>query len=373
VRDLNGHALKRIEFDNRPGFRFTDAATGLFFQDNWQLRSGLTFDAGLRADTQSITGTVRLAPRIGAAWSPFGDSQLVVRSGFGWFYDPVPLSIYAFDHYPARVVTRFRPDGSIRDGPRAFTNLIGTAGSGDGPLVFGSRQAGNFAPRSRTWSLQLERRFRRVVRLRATYRRSRSAGLMVVRPEVVESRGVLLLSGDGGALQRHLELVSRFRCGPGREFFGSYVYSWSRGNLNDFTGFLGNYPAPLVRPDMVAETSGNIPHRVLAWGVWRLGEKWQIAPVIEYRTGYPYTAVTEAQDYAGPPNSRRFPRFFSLDFRISRDIRYRKHMFRVSFSLFNLTNHFNPDSVRLNTADPQFGEFLGQHKRRFRLDFDFLF
>jgi len=124
---------------------------------------------------------------------------------------------------------------------------------------------------------------------------------------------------------------------------------------------------------MVAETSGNIPHRVLAWGVWRLGEKWRIAPVIEYRTGYPYTAVTEAQDYAGPPNSRRFPRFFSLDFRISRDIRYRKHMFRVSFSLFNLTNHFNPDSVRLNTADPQFGEFLGQHKRRFRLDFDFLF
>jgi hypothetical protein len=39
----------------------------------------------------------------------------------------------------------------------------------------------------------------------------------------------------------------------------------------------------------------------------------------------------------------------------------------------NITNHWNPDTVRLNTADAQFGEFLGQRRRRYRLDFDFLF
>jgi hypothetical protein len=44
----------------------------------------------------------------------------------------------------------------------------------------------------------------------------------------------------------------------------------------------------------------------------------------------------------------------------------------VSLSFYNLTNHWNPDTVRHNTADPLFGQFLGQRSRRFRLDFDFL-
>jgi hypothetical protein len=46
---------------------------------------------------------------------------------------------------------------------------------------------------------------------------------------------------------------------------------------------------------------------------------------------------------------------------------------RVSVSFNNLTNRFNPTSVHANVADPQFGLFFGQNKRRFRLDFDLIF
>ena len=98
-----------------------------------------------------------------------------------------------------------------------------------------------------------------------------------------------------------------------------------------------------------------------------------VAPVIEYRTGFPYTAVDARQNYVGLPNSRRFPNFLSVDFRVSKDIDIgKKHTVRVSFAFFNLTNHFNPDTVRWNTADPLFGQFLGQHQRRFRMDLDIL-
>jgi hypothetical protein len=101
-----------------------------------------------------------------------------------------------------------------------------------------------------------------------------------------------------------------------------------------------------------------------------------VAPVVEYRSGFPYIAVDEAQNYFGVPNTRRFPRFFSLDLRVARDMevefRGKRHRFRISFSAFNLTNHWNPTAVRLNSADPQFGEFLARRPRRFQLDFDFL-
>jgi len=99
----------------------------------------------------------------------------------------------------------------------------------------------------------------------------------------------------------------------------------------------------------------------------------QFAPVIEYRNGFPYSALDAAQQYAGTPNSKALPAFFSFDARIGRDFLFRKHKFRVLFSMFNVTNHANFDAVRWNTADPQFGEVLGMRPRRFRLDFDWLF
>jgi hypothetical protein len=39
----------------------------------------------------------------------------------------------------------------------------------------------------------------------------------------------------------------------------------------------------------------------------------------------------------------------------------------------NLTNHFNPDTVFNNQDSTAFGVFIGQHKRRFQADIDFLF
>jgi hypothetical protein len=135
-------------------------------------------------------------------------------------------------------------------------------------------------------------------------------------------------------------------------------------------------PGAVVRVGSLTASSdaaADTPNRILLWGVIPLDKNTRIAPVIEYRTGLPWSPLDEHQQYAAAPYSRRYPDFFSLDFRIGRDIHVRKHAVQISFSMFNVTNHWNPDAVRLNVADPQFGEFLGQHRRRFRLDFDYLF
>ncbi len=372
VRDWNGRLRRRIEYLNRGPFRLRDWEAGMFLQDNWTVRPGMMLDLGLRADYQEAAGLLRLAPRAGLSWSPFGNAATVLRSGAGLFYDRVPLNAYGFEWYPRQSVTEFGADGTI-DGPRTFLNVTQAAGGAGFPLIFGSDGPGDFAPRSATWRAQLEQRLHRYARVRATYLESRSSGLVRLRPGAVGGQDALLLGGDGKARHREVELIAKISWRDGQEFVASYVYSRSRGPLNDFVRFLGNYPAPLVRDDVVTVLPGNIPHRFLAWGVQPLSKRWRIAPMAEWRTGFPYAAVDEAQNYAGVPNTRRFPNFFSLDLRVSRDIEYRRHLFRVSFSVFNLTNHWNPDTVRLNVADPQFGEFLGQHKRRFRVDFDILF
>jgi hypothetical protein len=310
---------------------------GLYAQDHWQLRRDFAFDFGGRLDWQRLTGSWRAAPRLGLAWAPLGDEATVFRAGLGWFYDRVPLVAAAYPSLPAAVVA----EGGVR----------------------------GFAPRSRNWSVQAEHRFPRFFRLRAGYLESESEGLLLLHP-----RGAgATLRNDGRQQYRQVEVVSRFSAREGQQIFVSYVHSRARGNLNEFPVWLGDMPSPILRPDDYARVPADVPHRLLLWGVIPFNSLTRIAPVMEYRSGLPYSALDVRQQYAETPNVRRFPNFFSFDFRIARDIHVRKHAVQISFSMFNLTNHWNPDTVRWNTADPQFGEFLGQHRRRYRLDFDFLF
>ncbi len=92
---------------------FWNKDLAVFLQDSWKAKSNLTFDAGVRYDTQLIpqppqpyttsyngapsplgnfyTQSIKInykmiQPRVGFAWSPYGDGKTVVRGGYGIFY-----------------------------------------------------------------------------------------------------------------------------------------------------------------------------------------------------------------------------------------------------------------------------------------------
>ena len=156
--------------------------------------------------------------------------------------------------------------------------------------------------------------------------------------------------------------------------FFSYVRSRSRGDLNEFNNYLGNFPFPVVRPNTFTNLSGDLPNRFLSWGFLRLPWKMSISPMLEWRNGFPYATTDVAQNFVGIPNQTRFRNFLSLDGRMSKDIKVNdKYSVRLSVSGFNVTNHFNPLQVHSNIEDPTYGVFFGNHKRRFRLDFDVIF
>ena len=81
-----------------------------------------------------------------------------------------------------------------------------------------------------------------------------------------------------------------------------------------------------------------------------------------------------SQNHVGVPNQDRYPGFFSLDARFSKDIRVSpKYVVRFSVSGYNLNNHFNPEAVHPNLADPACGLCFGQRGQHFMADFDVVF
>jgi hypothetical protein len=372
IVDAQDRLLKRIDFVGGSPFDRTDVETSFFAQDHWVITQKLALDAGTRFERQGITETFRVAPRLGLAWTPFKNQQTILRGGFGLFYDRVPLNVYSFDRYPEQLVTTFAANGSVLES-RQFANITDRAENTANPFIYGKEKIGNFAPYSATWSVEVEHPVTNFLKIRANYLQSNSSGVIIITPKQIQGRDALILGSGGKARYRQLETTARWTFKQGQAVF-SYVRSRTQGDLNEFNNYLGNYPFPIVRPNRYSSLNADLPNRFLAWGRVQLPWQMRISPIVEYRNGFPYAVVDAAQNYVGQPNTTRYPNFFSLDARVSKDIKLSpEYSVRLAVSGFNLTNHFNPTTVHANIADSQFGLFFGNYKRRFRLDFDVLF
>lgn len=375
---LNGisQLAERISFTGGQPYRMSDREFAFFGQDHWIVSPKLAVDLGIRAESQEISESFRVAPRAGIAWTPSAMTGTVVRAGFGLFYDRVPLNVYSFASYPNRVVTLYDGTGQIAGGPFLYENGLGQA-TGRFPFVFEEPGAGNFSPRSATWSAQIEQPVTRFVKLRAGYMQNDSAGLVVldsIPPDPVTNIGAYTLAGSGRSSYHQFEFTARVHFQKSSSLFFSYVRSRARGDLNDFANFLGSFPTPIIRPNQFGTLPTDLPNRFLAWGVVQLPAGFRVAPMFEYRNGFPYIITDALQNYVGVPYQNRFPNFLSIDSRVSKDfIVSPKYTIRLSLSGFNLTDHFNPEGLHADIADPAYGGYLGQHGRRYTADFDIVF
>ncbi len=376
ILDAAGTRLEQISFFGGRPFSMSDTEYAVFGQDHWSISSRLAADLGVRTESQVVSHSFRVAPRAGIAWVPFLRTGTVVRLGFGFFYDRVPLDVYAFNHYPKQIVTMFDPNGGISAGPFFYLNALGVVNT-RGPLVFHQNVDGNFSPRAATGSVQVEQSLTRLVKLRVGYLRSISDGLVTMTPQApdpVTNIGVNELSGAGDSRYRQFELTMRLQPNDKYQGFFSYVRNRAHGDLNEFSNYLGSFPMAIIRPNEYGRLPGDLPSRFLGWGTAKLPMGFRVSPILEYRDGFPYSEFDAAQNYVGIPNRNRYPNFFSLDSRFSKDVKINpKYTVRLSVSSYNLTNHFNPETLHYNTADTAYGIFFGSRGRRFTADFDVLF
>ena len=373
IQDAAGHLLQRIDFSGGGSFDVRDTEPAIYAQDHWVLGSHFAVDTGLRLESQTITTTVRAAPRTGFVWTPTQSQNTVIKGGIGVFYDYVPLDIYAFGAYAQQTITTYNGTGGVAS-IVPYVNVTQQSALEGFPFVSRDPRSGNFAPYNLAWNVEVEHTLNRALLLRVKYLQSHAQDLLTIQPQMVSGQNALVLASSGVARTRQLEFTSRVGSSSARQFFFSYVRQSARGDVNDASAYLGNFPFPVVRQDLFASLPSEIPNRFLLWGTYSLPKKFQVVPHVEYRNGFPYESTNMFQQYviaSGP--QPRFPRYLSADLRISKELQVaQKHAVRLSLNVINLTNHFNALEVHSNLADPLYGTFFGNYHRRVTVDFDFL-
>ena len=373
----DGTLSERILFDKTPLIRSNNRSYVAFIQDRWLVRPNLNFDLGVRYENQRIANQQNFAPRAGFAWSPFSGDKTIIRGGIGIFYDKVPLNIRSFNGYSGRTVTRYASDGMTVDESRRFTNLF----IGETPLVpldfrFSNQDVG-FVPENLTLNIQLDQVINSWASFRANLIGSRTRNIYVINPEVaISGQSAIVLRSSGKANYRALELTARFALPEKNAINVSYTRSRARGDLNDFNTYFGDFGDPIVRSNQFSNLPFDVPHRFVAWGTASLPRRITFAPIIEARSGFPYSVRDGAQNFVGVRNANttRFPFFFAFDAEIAKEFQVtKKYGVRLSLRGFNLTDHFNPRDVRSNIADPRFGQFVASYRRYFTGGFDIVF
>ena len=376
LQNANGQVIQQIRYVGGKPYYVSDTEPAIYAQDHWILSPHLALDAGIRLEGQTITSTTRAAPRTGFVWSPGDSGKTVVRGGIGVFYDSVPLDVYAFNSYPNQLITTYNAQGLPVGPPVLYLNVTSQAAESTFPLIDRKVKSGNFAPYSTAWNLEFERTVKRWLMVRVKYLQSHEQDMITLQPGVVGNQPAFVLGSSGWAQTRQAEITARIGSAAPRQFFFSYVRQYAYGDVNDAGSYLGSFPSPVIQPNLIASLPSEIPNRFLLWGTYgNLPRKITLSPHIEYRNGFPYQPTNVYQQWVptiGPQS--RYPNYFSLDMRVSKDVQVNlQHAVRLSLTVRNLTDHFNPLEVYSNLADPQYGRFFGNYDRKFLFDFDFLF
>jgi hypothetical protein len=342
-----------------------------FIEDHWILDPHVALDMGARVSSQTIGRDAALGPHFGVAYSPRRNGRTVIRAGAGMVYGHVPLLASSFVDNPARVISFFDPSGAMIGVPIALQNTYLQSDSVSAAQI--SFQIPPTSPRTFTWSVEVEREIRRNVSLKVSYLDSQTRNLFLVDPliDATGNNSMLALANTGAARYRRVEATLHARPFEHGELNVSYVWSRSRGDLNMLSDTYMPFEQPVIRPNVSGVLPSDVPHRLVTWGLFDLPFKLTLSPVVDVRTGLPYSNVDVLQNYVGAANSQRFPTFFSLDAKIYREFalhlpfmeRSTKRKIRFGVYSLNLTNHRNPLDIYNNVASPLFGQFAGfQHR-----------
>ena len=367
----DGSVAEQIAFQGPGLLTGASIEAGEFIEDHWMLNSHVAFDMGARFSSQSIGRSAALGPHFGIAYSPSKNGRTVIRAGAGTVYGHMPLLAESFIDNPTRVVSFFDPSGTMMGGPIVLQNTYLQAGNGSTPQV--SSEIPRTSPRTFTWNIEVEHEIRSNVILKLSFLDSQTRNLFVADPlfNASGNNSMLALANIGAARHRRFEATIHARPFKRDDLNVSYIWSRSRGDLNTLSDTYMPFEQPVIRPNVSGVLPSDVPNRVLAWGVFELPFKLTLSPVVDVRTGLPYSNLDVLQNYVGVPNTLRFPTYFSLDARIYREFPLRlpfkerstKRKIRLGIYTINLTNHRNWNDVFNNVKSPLFGQFAGFEHR----------
>ena len=338
VADMNGATVRTIDFGSPAPVAATDRPLSLALRDVLQVSDRLQFDAGARVDASRHGGRVPSA-RVGVRYLLDSAGITVLRAGYGSFVGGMPLAVPAFGGYPGRTDRHFDPLTGQLLSETVMRPSVGR-------LRF---------PRALAAVFGVERQLRPGLDAQVTVTSRASRRLATL--YVPSASGALSVESSGSGQYREVQTSVRQALPDSQQIFFSYVRSSGRGELNDFATLFQAFDTPLVQPGGVTRLASDVPHRVLMWGTFNLPRRVVVSPVVEWRSGFPYSVVTDRYQYAGAPHGMNYPGFFSTDLVVYKTVTVRERSADVGIQLFNATNHRNPRDVHPVAGSPRFGQF----------------
>jgi hypothetical protein len=364
-----------IQAFGQPKTTLTTVPIGLWFQDRWQVKPGVLLEAGVRYDRQRMpnglpSSSNGVSPRLGLAWTPSKRNPMVVRAGFGLFYDRYPLAflndavqkngVNAFEQYAVGDVAIQAL--MISQGGTLANLLPGVA-----PSIY--RASSRFpSTYSRKLSVGLEQGFGKNTTLTVEANEVRGFNLPRTRnlngtiPPLYQLEQTARSEFRGGSISLHRRMSNEFA------FLVAYNVGTARDDGSDFD------EQPLnpfnIRQDWARSRQYQL-HRLVASSLFEIpGEEltsapaWlreglegiSVGPVFTFGTGRPINALLTTDAYrtgAYPISARPLdigrnpylsPSTIQMDLRVVKSVPILHERAKLQFGVesFNLLNHTNP-------------------------------
>jgi len=347
VRRLDGSLAERTVFGPETRQDVAGTEFAFFAQDRWRVNSRLTFELGMRTDRDAVVEHINYSPRAGAAIGVVSDGRAILRGGFGKFVGRTPFNVEAFPTFEQRTVTRFAVDGSPIISPITYANVL------DGNLS---------TPEAIVANAEWDQRFGRRVLLKLEFLRRQGFHEYILKPDF--NLKEIRLTSAGESNYREFEATTRYLGGERRDMTVSYVWARGTADLNDYDQFYGNIRNPIIRANQLSLTPTDVRHRLIVRGTWGLPGSWDFSPLLEMRSGFPWSAVNEFHDFVGTRNlTGRLPSLHNLDFTLARPWRVKGRRFRAGLKLYNIFGASADRDVQANTTAPDYGSFYNPIER----------
>lgn len=344
-------------FPFAPAFTLHNDEIGAYAEDNWKPAKGWLLEPGLRFDWDTIVRRPLVAPRLAVVYAPAGNTATTkISAGIGVYYEHTQLAYIAQPYAGMRYDTYYAANGVTPLGPAQLT-------------VFTANNALLNAPRAINWSVALEHKLPWSIYGGASYVQKTTSNVFTFTNQNAPSlSGNYLLTNarEDHYRAEQVELRRLFRNG-----YTVYVaYTHSSARTNAALQYLPT-PSPLG-PQQSGPLPWNVPNRTISWGwlpfdvpVQWFKKNWDFVYTVDWRTGFPYTAVNAAHQVVGAAGAYRFPDYISISPGLEWRFHFRHAYYGLRGVIEDATNRSNSLVVNNVIDSPQFGTFLEPEGRAF--------
>lgn len=319
--------------------------TSGYVEDRWSPQERLLLQPGVRFDWDEIVRRPLASPRFASTYAFGSDHQTKISAGIGIYYERTHLDYLARAMTGPRVDLYYDTTGTTLTGPPQVTNFV-------------VNESLLYEPRFVNWSVGVEHKFPFAIYGSAEYlHKTGTEGFIFQNLNTTSDlSGTYELTNTRQDHYHAVQVTGRKHFRGDYNLFGAYTRSYAHSNaVVDYS-----LNSPIFSPQMAGPLPWDVPNRVISWGWFPTPfKRWDLVYALDYRTGFPWTAVNENQQIVGAAYSHRFPSYFSLDPGLEWRFTFRGYALALRGVVENITDRKNPAFVNNDTDSSNFGTYGG--------------